>query len=50
MCWKCDAVEVADQPVKKKGFRPDTWYWFGVLGVGFMVLSVVTFVVGLIGR
>jgi hypothetical protein len=47
MCWKCDSVEAARPPAKKHGFRLDTWYWFGVFGVVFMVTSVMFFVVGL---
>lgn len=27
--------------------RFDTWYWFGVFGLGFMLLSIFTFAVGL---
>lgn len=50
MCWKCDSVEVAKPPVKNKGIRLDTWYWFGVFGIGFMVLSILSFAVGLLSR
>jgi len=48
MCWKCDSVEVAKPPATKRGFRLDTWYWFGILGFGFMVASVIFFVLGLL--
>jgi hypothetical protein len=48
MCWKCDAVEIKEPPGKLKRGRVDTWHWFGVIGLGFMVLSVITFAVGFI--
>jgi hypothetical protein len=48
MCWKCDAVEVEGPPRKPKQVRFDTWHWFGVIGLGFMVLSIITFAVGFI--
>jgi hypothetical protein len=47
MCWKCDAVEVESPGPKIKGSPLDTWYWFGVLGLGFMVVSIVFFALGL---
>jgi len=26
----------------------DTWYWFGVIGLSFMLITILTFVVGII--
>lgn len=28
----------------------NTWYWFGVFGLGFMVLSILSFAVGFLSR
>ena len=25
----------------------DTWYWFGVIGLSFMIVTILTFAVGL---
>jgi hypothetical protein len=49
MCWKCDSIEVKEAPVQKKT-SVDTWYWFGVLGLGFMLVSVLSFAVGFFSR
>ena len=48
MCWKCDAVEVVREPMNKQGRKIDTWYWFGVAGLCFMLVTIFSFVVGMI--
>jgi len=48
MCWKCDTVEVVRGPMNKQGRKIDTWYWFGVAGLCFMLVTIFSFVVGMI--
>lgn len=34
--------------MRKQGRRIDTWYWFGVIGLGFMLITILTYAVGMV--